>query len=91
MRRLVVPGIGVSCSVCEQSVTCFCITAQTKIAVYRLNFIVLIRIYSTFLCVYNIYFPWKSPKILNTCEVFSAPEVSKINICMLYCVDFCAS
>jgi len=41
--------------------------------------------------VYNVYFPWKSPKILNTCEVISAPDVSKIKICMLYCVEFCTS
>jgi len=40
---------------------------------------------------YNVYFPWKSPKILNIREVFSAPEVPKINICMLYCVEFCTS
>ena len=89
MRRLVVPGIGVSCSVCERSVTYFCFTAQTKIAVYRLTFIELIRMYSIFCVICT--FLGSRPKILNTCEVFSAPEVSKINICMLYCVDFCTS
>lgn len=54
MRRLVVPGVIASCSVCELSITSFCITAQTKKnVVYRLAFIVPKRIYSTLCIMYT--------------------------------------
>lgn len=60
-----------------------CITAQTKL--WPIGFPLLCLNAHTVL---HVYFPWKSPKFLNTCKVFSAPEVSKINIWKLYYVGF---